>query len=223
MGSGGIGGGSSSKSSPSSSKSSTPEDPLKALDDLYNAKLALSKQYIEDRNFYEDWDKYSDNEIDALNRIKALHTRLLPSKVKCLLNYMHLQFVRLINQSILHKKALLEKQKADLEKVYKGMQSASTKQLDRERKSLEDELKSDNAYYDRKIQRIQDQISALDEQADKEDRLLAIEKARIELAKTQSQKSARIYKAGIGFVWETDQKAVSDAQSNLDGLITELE
>ena len=111
------------------------------------------------------------------------------------------------------------RKKESIEKRYKGMQEAATEQLEREKSALESELKSDNAYYDKKIQRIQDQISALDEQADAEDRLLAIEKVRIELAKVQSQKTSRIYREGIGFVWSTNQKAVSDAQSNLDGLI----
>lgn len=53
------------------------------------------------------------------------------------------------------------------------------------------------------------------------EKLLAVEKARQALAEAKTKK-ARIYRAGIGFVYEEDAEAVQTAQENLEERINEL-
>ena len=68
-------------------------------------------------------------------------------------------------------------------------------------------------------QGIQDQIDALQEANDERERTLALEKAKYELERAQSQRVKKVYKGeGKGFVYEQDQEAVRDAQENLSNL-----
>lgn len=75
---------------------------------------------------------------------------------------------------------------------------------------------------------IQDQIDALqaeldmlDEQAEKEDKLLKIEEARKKLAEAKN-KTIRIYREGMGFVYEQDFLAVNEAQKDLNEIEKEF-
>lgn len=72
-------------------------------------------------------------------------------------------------------------------------------QIDDEIDALQDEKDYWNDYYDDKIDGIRDMIDALDEQAETEDKLLAIEEARANLAKA-NQEVVRIYRRGQGMV-----------------------
>ena len=68
-------------------------------------------------------------------------------------------------------------------------------------------------------QGIQDQIDALQEANDERERTLALEKAKYELERAQSQRTVKVYKGeGKGFVYEQDQEAVRNAQENLSNL-----
>ena len=63
-------------------------------------------------------------------------------------------------------------------------------------------------------------IDALDEQKETEDKLLAIEEARANLAKA-NQEVVRIYRRNEGFVYERNMEAVAEAQDELNVLLKE--
>lgn len=93
-------------------------------------------------------------------------------------------------------------------------------QIDDEIDALQDEKDYWNDYYDDKIDGIQDMIDALDEQKETEDKLLAIEEARANLAKA-NQEVVRIYRRNQGFVYEKNMEAVAEAQDELNILLKE--
>lgn len=66
---------------------------------------------------------------------------------------------------------------------------------------------------------IQDQIDALQEENDEHERALALEKAKYELQRAQSQRTVKLYSGeDRGFIYTQDREAVRDAQENLDQL-----
>lgn len=66
---------------------------------------------------------------------------------------------------------------------------------------------------------IQDQIDALQEENDEHERALALEKAKYELQRAQSQRNVKLYSGeDRGFIYTQDREAIRDAQQNLDQL-----
>lgn len=63
-----------------------------------------------------------------------------------------------------------------------------------------------------------DKLKAENEELDKQ---LQVEKALEALEKAKNQRTKQIYVEGQGYVWQTDQAAVSEAQENLDKLTAE--
>ncbi|MBR0596965.1 hypothetical protein KCX82_03690 [Clostridiales bacterium BAD-6] len=192
------------------------EDQIKILDSQYDSRLSLSKQYIEDRNFYNDWG--ADSEIAAWERIKAYTEDYY--REGTISHEKYAESIREIDKN------LYTARKESINQAYKGMQNAALKQLDSEKKALESRLDENSENYvnrklDDNIKAAQEELDLLNEQAETEDRLLRIEKAKIALAKSQDQKTSRIYREGQGYVWEADQTAVSDAQSELDEMLSD--
>lgn len=132
---------------------------------------------------------------------------------------------------------------SETEKAYKAMQNAIINQLEKEISLLEDKLKltaEQKKLYeaqqqvavsiiDSEIQAIKDKISALDKEKKAQDNLLAIEKAQFDIQKAKDEyerakrQKVSIYREGKGFVYESDPKAMEDAQNNLDEALQKLE
>ena len=89
---------------------------------------------------------------------------------------------------------------------------AIEKTLDR----LNNKIDEINKKYDKQKQAIEDKKKALNEEAEVEDYLLDIEKRRIDLQKALTQKNVRVFREGVGFVWEVNAEAVRDAQEAYD-------
>lgn len=70
---------------------------------------------------------------------------------------------------------------------------------------------------------IDEQIAALREENDEMDRQVAIEEALLALEKAKNQRNKRVYRDGVGFVWEADQDAIDKAQQEYDKLVSEDE
>lgn len=184
-----------------------------AYDEAFKVRYQHSRAWIEDRNFYGDWTAYGDNEVEALKRVMAYTQEYYDKGILSAREY--------TNTLKSLQKDLYTSQKNAIEAFYKGAQEAALKQLESEKKALEENLKRSDDYYNKKIQRIRDEITATNELKEREDKLLSIEKARLELAKTEEQKAARIYKEGEGFIWEADKKSLSKAQTDLDKLLSD--
>lgn len=63
---------------------------------------------------------------------------------------------------------------------------------------------------------IQERIDALQEEHDLRNANLNVQKAEWELAKARSNKTTKVFREGVGFVFESDHEEVQNAQANLD-------
>lgn len=63
---------------------------------------------------------------------------------------------------------------------------------------------------------IQDKIDALQEEKDLRNANLNVQKAQYELEKARSNKTTKVFREGVGFVFEADQEAIQEAQKNYD-------
>lgn len=75
---------------------------------------------------------------------------------------------------------------------------------------------------DKQIEAEEGKIDALEKEKDKQEELKKIEEARKKLAEAQSQK-VRVYRAGQGFVYESDASAIEEASKELNDLLAEDE
>ena len=68
---------------------------------------------------------------------------------------------------------------------------------------------------------IQDRIDALQEEHDLRNANLNVQKSQYELEKAKNNKTTKVFREGVGFVFEADQEAVQEAQLNYDNAIYE--
>lgn len=71
------------------------------------------------------------------------------------------------------------------------------------------------------LENLKKQNEEIENQKELNDKLLAVEKARQELAEAKN-KRVRVFRAGIGFTYETDTAEVQTAQENLQSAVDEL-
>lgn len=100
----------------------------------------------------------------------------------------------------------------------------STKEVDKYAEALS-QLKKDLSNLSKETQNYLDDLDAQNERQNREkelnEKLLSIEKARQELAEAK-QKRVRVFRAGIGFAYETDVSEVQSAQENLHEAVDAL-
>lgn len=100
----------------------------------------------------------------------------------------------------------------------------TTKELsdyEKELNKLKKSLSSNNLELKNSIELAKQQNEEKKKEKDLNDKLLAVEKARQELAEAKT-KRARVFRAGVGFVYEADTSDVQSAQENLQSAIDEL-
>ena len=90
-------------------------------------------------------------------------------------------------------------------------------QIQGEITDLEREMKKDTKLNKLKaeLEEMEKQNDALDSQNDKQEKLLALEQAKENLANKREQKTIQVFREGEGWVWEADQDAIEEAQENL--------
>lgn len=81
---------------------------------------------------------------------------------------------------------------------------------------LSDSKENVSDYWDEEIKKVQEQKDALTESNDEIQRSIDLENAKYNLEKAIRNRTTRIYRKGEGFVYESDSKAVMDAQQDLD-------
>lgn len=86
---------------------------------------------------------------------------------------------------------------------------------------LKNSLSTLNTVNKETLENLKKQNEEIKNQKELNDKLLAVEKARQELAEAKN-KRVRIFRAGIGFTYETDVSAVQEAQENLQSTVDEL-
>ena len=106
------------------------------------------------------------------------------------------------------KKALQEKAEGQKDD-YETAEDAAIGIIDEELQKLEDLKNAQEEYYDKLIE---DKEKA-NEETERELELARLQEA---LANAQKEKTKRVWREGIGWVWEADQEAIRDAQEALD-------
>lgn len=138
-----------------------------------------------------------------------------------------------LNDTLKEQEELLDKLKEKNEAIL----DAILKVIDDELEALDTQKEETEKLYDDQISALEDSIDLIKEQADEEDRLLKLEEARLDVIKKQqalsdvlAQKNTRVYKTGLGWVFDVDPAAVKSAeedleesQNNYDELLKEME
>ena len=123
----------------------------------------------------------------------------------------------------------LEKQNEEYKKQQEGLDVLSEKyqelqdNIDKNNQSILDMKESqeewNDAVVDLRIAEIQDYQDELQKANDKLERQKDLEQAIEDLQKARTQRTQRIYREGVGLVYESDKDAVKSAQDNLDSVI----
>ena len=117
-------------------------------------------------------------------------------------------------------KEQMEKELDLLDERFEALRDYAVDMIDKEIELKEQALQKQNDLLDEQIEKYKEEEDNLENQKDIEDKLLKIEEARKKLAEAKNQK-VRVYRAGKGFVYESDFNAVSQAQKQLDELLKE--
>lgn len=87
------------------------------------------------------------------------------------------------------------------------------------------QLQADAAdmYFNQEIAAIQAKIDALDDEAEAEDRILKLQKARDEYNKAQNSRTRLVLTKGAGWLFKTDQNEIANAQKTLRDVQREIQ
>lgn len=198
------------------------------------------------------YQEYYDKAQDTLEEINSLHEEAMQKHVGCYELEADGLKSKLDSQSITEKQyidemlVLWEKYYAnqvelaevakekklellDEEKSYlQSVANAATTLLDNQIDDLEDQKDSAVKVYEDQIESIenlkkplQDQLDMMEKARDKEEKILALQKAQYELRRAENHRSQLKYVDGQ-MVYTADNKAIKDAQNNLDDAEFEL-
>ena len=122
----------------------------------------------------------------------------------------------------------LGKQIDHFKKLQEGLEIGSEKyrEYQQEIDSLENDILNikiaqeewNDALIDLKIDELEKARDEYEKQNDALEKQLKLEEAIEELERARTQRTKRIYREGLGFVYEADQSAIKDAQSKLDDI-----
>lgn len=182
-----------------------------ALQDAYEEGMNAYEDYISHHNSMAMWG--ADSEIAAWQRASDF---LEQSYQQGLIDYR-----MYLNERL----DLLESQYAAEQDRQQAYINAVLDQLDREKEALEErreEYEKQKSDYETVVSTvtdfIQEQIDALNKENEELNRQLNLQKAIEAVERARSQRTNRIYREGVGFVWEADNEAVKDAEEELDDL-----
>ena len=89
--------------------------------------------------------------------------------------------------------------------------------------ALELQGKAADMYFNQEIAAIQAKIDALDDEAEAEDRLLKLQKARDDYNKAQNSRTRLVLTKGAGWIFKTDQNEVTNARKALNDVQREIQ
>lgn len=110
-----------------------------------------------------------------------------------------------------------EKKLKKFNELMKEFQQGRLDQIQNQIDDIQHEMDNDP-----RLKQLEEQIEALEKQNDEidkqkelEEKLLAVEEAKEKLANARKQKNLQVYRAGQGFVWESDIDSIKDAADEL--------
>lgn len=136
-------------------------------------------------------------------------------------------------QALESQKDELEKQKQQYEDIISAINWFYDKQIKKQQEAIDNiekqnellnkqlheydgALNAIDRYYEKQQNALKDKIDALDKANDAKEKELALEKAQMALQEARSKKTKLIYSKGTGFTYQTDSKAIKDAEDNLE-------
>ena len=198
-------------------KKNRTKDENTALEQL-NARITeLNTTIDENQKIISDYEK-NENYVKLIDRA-GTELSQLESQISSFANSTESEQLKMIDDINASVEGLIEKTKdiAGSEEYIKVITSSF--------ESLRDNIyDSDKALevLNNELDAYKAQQEALKEEKEWQEKLLEIEKARLELQKAKN-KQVRIYREGIGFVWESDMGEVQTAQGKLDKLLDDIE
>lgn len=163
----------------------------KMLADMHNSGK------ISDKDWYDYTKTMLEKQKDAYDRALSAITRRLQKEIDKIQD----QIDTLNDQN-----DVLNEQKDNYDKILSAVSNVYDKEIDRlnEQKDL-----------------LQDQIDALNDKNDALDLQYRKEQALYALQKAQQQRTRKLYVEGKGYIYDTDNEAIRDAQKDLDDITNE--
>ncbi len=185
----------------------------KYLDDYRKNEIEIlnaRKKYVKEDFDKElkEWKYFLDakyiSQIEYYNKLNELNEKYLKNSTDYLDDYRQNQLEV--------QKGLLEEQQSMYDKAY----NAINQKIEEEIEAIQDSRKAIEERYNKEIE-------AKKKSNDETDRAIELAKAEERLANARKEKNKRVYRQGVGWVWEADQQEISDAQKSLDDLKREDE
>ena len=158
----------------------------------------------------DKWDEYNQQVQTAQDNIYNLTTAQIENNRAIL--KLPIQAIEKQNELLQNQLDILNETKEKLEDSISASSNIIQNQID----VLNEQKNATEEYFNSQIESINEQKNALSKANEEIEHQLALEKAQYELERAQNQKTTKIYREGQGFVYESDQEAIKDAQENLD-------
>lgn len=176
------------------------EDILKLQQDAFDKRLKRSEDYIEDRNYFNDWG--TDNEIDAWRRVMEWMDDWYEQGLIDYEYYLE-QREDALDNYIEAERDAWETEADNIEKALNYVAELAQREIDK----LEEQKDAINDKYDAEIEKLEKQNEETNEQIELQEKLDALAKARTQ--------KLYVYKDGR-FQYIQDTDAISEAQKELD-------
>lgn len=173
---------------------------------------AVADIYEQQKKLLEEQKQLMQDQLDELNKQKDLYDSVIRAVSKAIDDE-----IERLEDMYKAQKEMLEGQLDDMDAAL----SAVINIIDKEIESLEDAQDALDDEYQPKIDAIQDEIDALEERNKKEKEEIDLQKKKAALDRAKNQKTIRIYREGVGFVWQSDQNAIDDAQQDYNDALTD--
>lgn len=173
---------------------------------------AVADIYEQQKKLLEEQKQLMQDQLDELNKQKDLYDSVIRAVSKAIDDE-----IERLEDMYKAQKEMLEGQLDDIDAAL----SAVINIIDKEIESLEDAQDALDDEYQPKIDAIQDEIDALEERNKKEKEEIDLQKKKAALDRAKNQKTIRIYREGVGFVWQSDQNAIDDAQQDYNDALTD--
>ena len=158
----------------------------------------------------EEWNKYNQEIQTAQDNIYQLVNAQIENNRAIL--KLPIQAIKEQNEVLQDRLDILNETKGKIEDSISSAGNIIQNQID----VLTKQKEATEEYWDAQIESINAQKDALTKSNEEIEHQLALEKAQYELEQAQSQKTNKIYREGQGFVYETDQESIKNAQQELD-------
>ena len=158
----------------------------------------------------EEWNKYNQEIQTAQDNIYQLVNAQIENNRAIL--KLPIQAIKEQNEVLQDRLDILNETKGKIEDSISSAGNIIQNQID----VLTKQKEATEEYWDAQIESINAQKDALTKSNEEIEHQLALEKAQYELEQAQSQKTNKIYIEGQGFVYETDQESIKNAQQELD-------